>query len=125
MNTPTAARTVAVTVVREEHVQLDRLHESLGGADPVPELLVVVAVGAPDLITWSPDEGVPVEVIPMSATTDGPPLAAVRNTGAVVALEHGADVLVFVDEPLNDGTAPVTVTRDEWAALGGYDETAG
>lgn len=117
--------TAVVTVVRGEHDQLEKLHESLDAGRPVPDLLVVVAVDASDLITWVPDGGVPVEVIPMSATADGPPLSVARNAGAVVALEHGADVLVFLDEPLVAGSAPLTITRKVWGTLGGFDEHTG
>ena len=92
------ASTAVVTVAHGQHHQLALLHKSLSVGDHLPDLVVIVAVDDSKLISWEPERGVPVEVIPMSRTADGPPLAAAFNAGAVVGLAHGADVLVFLDQ---------------------------
>lgn len=91
-------RTAVVTVAHGQHDQLALLHKSLSVGDHLPDLVVVVAIDDSKLISWAPERGVPIEVIPMSRTADGPPLAAAFNAGAVVGLAHGADVLVFLDQ---------------------------
>lgn len=84
-------RTAVVTVAHGRHDHLTRQRASLTRSTRPPDEHVVVAVDDPVLAR---DRRTSASI---PTTPRGLPLAAARNLGARVALEHGADVLVFLD----------------------------
>ncbi|MCF6377406.1 galactosyltransferase-related protein [Nocardioides KLBMP 9356] len=103
--------TAVVTVVhgRHDHLELQRL--SLALSTRAPDEHVVVAVDDPVVAAadWCAAE-LPTHPL-------GLPIAAARNRGAEVAIERGADVLVFLDVDCLAAPGLVTaygeVVRDE------------
>ncbi|WP_375492068.1 glycosyltransferase [uncultured Jatrophihabitans sp.] len=91
-------RTAVVTVVagRHEHLRVQRAF--LAACDPAPDLHVVVAVDDPAVVDVCAAEAeVPTVVVQMPTTAGGLPVAAARNRGAGTALQHDAELLVFLD----------------------------
>ena len=83
-------RVAAVTIAHGRHDHLTRQAASLrAGTREVDH--VVVAMGDPDLHLDS------AHVVAMEADPAALPLAAARNLGARVALDRGAETLVFLD----------------------------
>ena len=98
------SRVAVITVVAGRHAHLAAQQRSLAAGSRQPDIRVVVAMGDPD-----------VERVVRDATPDSPPadetavvllavpsgtqlpLARARNTGAWLALDRGADLLVFLD----------------------------
>ena len=80
-----------VTVVHDRHEHLARQRASLALSTVAPDLHVVVAVDDPVVAAadWC--------LASVPADPLGLPIAAARNRGAAVAIERGADVLVFLD----------------------------
>jgi GT2 family glycosyltransferase len=85
------SRVAVVTVAHGRHDHLARQRCSLEGSTRPPDEHVVVAIDDPEL------ERSGIGSASIGTTALGLPLAAARNLGARVALEHGADVLVFLD----------------------------
>ena len=127
-----SCRTAVVTVVHGRHDHLARQRASLALSTVAPDDHVVVAVDDPVVAA--------AEWCAMSVPGDpiGLPIAAARNVGADVALDRGADVLVFLDgdclvapglvaayaevvraEPLTVWSGPVTYL--DAPPPGGYD----
>jgi N-acetylglucosaminyl-diphospho-decaprenol L-rhamnosyltransferase len=95
-------RLAVVTPVHGRHDHLRSQHRSLLAGDLVPDLVVVVPMGDPDVpgvVAAGPlaGAGVAVLVEPVDAPGTGLPLAAARNAGAATALRAGADLVVFLD----------------------------
>lgn len=83
--------TAVVTVVHGRHDHLDRQRSSLALSSVHPDHHVVVAVDDPVVAAadWC-SAALPGDPL-------GLPIAAARNAGAAVALDRGADALVFLD----------------------------
>lgn len=89
--------TAVVTIAHGRHDHLERQQRALARcAGPAPDY-VVVAMDDPWTETWVPAEGPVPSVVSVPRHQEGLPLAAARNTGARMALERGAEVLVFLD----------------------------
>ena len=100
-------RVATVTIVHGRHTHLRRQQESLARGSRVPDAVVVVAMGDPDL-------PVPADahVVHLPADPDALPLAAARNAGARAALDLGCEVLVFLDVDCLAGRDLVTAYAD-------------
>ena len=84
--------TTVVTLAHGRHDHLRRQQRSLSRGSHVPDDVVVVAMGDPELDAVADGHVVHLDVGPA-----GLPLAAARNAGARAAIDRGADVLVFLD----------------------------
>ncbi|MEP7089715.1 MAG: galactosyltransferase-related protein [Nocardioidaceae bacterium] len=93
-------RTAVVTIVSGRHDHLRAQQLSLATGDLRPDLVVVVSMGDPevhDVVSSGPfgdDAGTCVLDVPVTGHL---PLSRARNTGALEALQRGADLLVFLD----------------------------
>ncbi len=85
-----------ITIVHGRHDHLERQTARLECA-PGVDLRVVVAVDDPEAAAHVAGAVLPTRIASIPATPLGLPLAAARNLGARVALDDGADVLVFLD----------------------------
>jgi hypothetical protein len=105
-------RTAVITIAAGREAHLQRQREALS-ADEVDLHVVVGMTGFPRL---RPVPSAP-EVTPISVTTGrrGLPLAAARNAGARVAIQRGAELLVFLDVDCIPG--PRSLSRYTTAAL--------
>jgi N-acetylglucosaminyl-diphospho-decaprenol L-rhamnosyltransferase len=90
-------RTAVITLVSGRREHLERQQRALGeSAHPVDDY-VVVAMEDPGLLDWAPGTEPAPQVVPIAAGDGRLPLAAARNLGARVAIERGAELLVFLD----------------------------
>ncbi|MCS7477652.1 galactosyltransferase-related protein [Umezawaea endophytica] len=105
-------RTAVITIAAGREAHLQRQREALD-ADEVDLHVVVGMTGSPRL---GPVDSAP-EVTPISVPSGhrGLPLAAARNAGARAAIEHGAELLVFLDVDCIPG--PRSLSRYTAAAL--------
>ncbi|MFK0247183.1 glycosyltransferase family 2 protein [Amycolatopsis azurea] len=103
--------TAVITITAGRDAHLRRQREALSGEE-VDLHVVVGMAGAPELrdIPKSP----PVAPVLVTADDRGLPLAAARNAGARVALEHGVELLVFLDVDCVPG--PECLARYQTAA---------
>ena len=85
-----------VTLVSGRRTHLGRQHSGLARSHRKPDDYVVVAMGDPSLADWTPAEA-PVPHVVHLAVDGALPLAAARNLGARVAVDRGADLVVFLD----------------------------
>jgi N-acetylglucosaminyl-diphospho-decaprenol L-rhamnosyltransferase len=85
-----------VTLVSGRHGHLERQHAGLARSHRRPDDYIVVAMGYPALADWRPD-GPPSPCVAQIAVDGALPLAAARNLGARLAIERGADLVVFLD----------------------------
>ena len=85
-----------VTLVSGRHAHLERQSAGLARSTRLPDDYIVVAMDDPDLRGWAP-EGLVVPFVADLEVDGRLPLAAARNLGARLAIERGADVLVFLD----------------------------
>lgn len=85
------SRVAVITVAHGRHAHLMGQRATLAACTPAPDDHVVVAMDDPELV----ERGI--ATVAVEATPAGLPLAAARNRGAEVAIERGADVLVFLD----------------------------
>lgn len=96
-NGPTVA---VLTPVHRRHAHLLAQVDGLGMSTQTPDLHVVVAMDDVDVarrrLPITTDRW-PTVIPKLSSTSGGLPLAAARNLAARTAVEHGADVLVFLD----------------------------
>jgi GT2 family glycosyltransferase len=85
-------RTAVITPVagRERHLRNQQL--GLAAGLLVPDIRVLVAMGDRPVAAGSRDV-----VVRVGAEANGWPLARARNEGARAAIEHGAELLVFLD----------------------------
>ncbi|WP_411700576.1 glycosyltransferase family 2 protein [Conyzicola sp.] len=89
-------RVAVVTIVSGRHEHLERQHAALARSTRAADDYIVVAMGDAALGGWAPG-GAPAPFV-VDVPVDGRlPLAAARNRGADLALERGADVVVFLD----------------------------
>lgn len=89
-------KTSVVTVASGRHDHLRAQLYGLSMSTIAPDLHVVVSMGDRQILDITASQPRRVETVMMPAS--GPlPLARARNVGAEVALENGADVLVFLD----------------------------
>lgn len=86
-----APKVAVVTVAHGRHAHLTGQRATLAACSPPPDEHVVVAMDDPELL----ERGI--ASVHLETTTLGLPLAAARNRGAELALEGGAEVLVFLD----------------------------
>jgi N-acetylglucosaminyl-diphospho-decaprenol L-rhamnosyltransferase len=91
------SRTAVVTTAHGRHDHLRLQHRALLRSTLEPDDYVVVAMDDPELGDWRPHGSLRPHVVEVAADPLGLPLARARNLGAQVALERGADVLVFLD----------------------------
>lgn len=97
-----AGGTAVVTLARGRHRHLRGLVAGLAAGSTLPERLVVVAMGDPDVDATARaacrGTGLVPDVVPIDVGPDGRlPLAAARNLGARTAEALGCDRLVFLD----------------------------
>jgi len=89
-------RVAVVTIASGRHDHLARQQRGLARSERQPDDYIVVAMGDPALEGWKPDGAPSPSVVPIAV--DGAlPLAAARNLGARLAIERGADLVVFLD----------------------------
>jgi len=90
-------RTAVVTIASGRHTHLERQHAALGRSTRRPDDYIVVAMDDPALLEWAPAAAPHPLVVALDAPTGRLPLAAARNLGARLAIERGAELLVFLD----------------------------
>ena len=90
-------RTAVVTIASGRHTHLERQHAALGRSTRRPDDYIVVAMDDPALLEWAPAAAPRPLVVALDAPTGRLPLAAARNLGARLAIERGAELLVFLD----------------------------
>ena len=88
--------TAVITLASGRHRHLHRQHEALGRSTVQPDHYLVISMDDPALLEWSPTAGPRPEVVALH-TSERLPLAAARNLGARLAIERGAELLVFLD----------------------------
>ncbi|HWO67225.1 MAG TPA: galactosyltransferase-related protein [Umezawaea sp.] len=105
-------RTAVITIAAGREAHLQRQRDALS-AEEVDLHIVVGMTGLPRLrpVPTAPE----VTAISMTAGRRGLPLAAARNAGARAAIEHGAELLVFLDVDCVPG--PGALSRYTTAAL--------
>lgn len=89
-------RTAVITIASGRHRHIERQHAALGRSALAPDDYLVVAMNDPLLLDWRP-RGAPHPEIAALDATGRLPLAAARNLGARLAIERGAELLVFLD----------------------------
>jgi hypothetical protein len=95
-----SSRTAVVTIVHRRHDHLEGLLWGLARQTLGADVLVVVAMEDPDIpgVVGRCCPAAQTILLPAIASTSaGLPLAAARNLGARVAIDEGADQLVFLD----------------------------
>ncbi|KRE54915.1 glycosyltransferase family 2 protein [Phycicoccus sp. Soil748] len=90
-------RTAVVTIARGRHEHLRGQAWGLRRQSRPADLHVVVSMGDPEVVTVAREVLPGVHTSFMDAIGADLPLASARNVGAAVALEAGADRLVFLD----------------------------
>lgn len=86
-----------ITIAHGRHQHLLRQQTSLATGSRIPDHIVVVAMGDQQLAALNyPVDQAP-HVVDLAAVPHALPLAAARNRGAQVAMELGAETLVFLD----------------------------
>jgi N-acetylglucosaminyl-diphospho-decaprenol L-rhamnosyltransferase len=111
--------TAVVTAVHGRHTHLARQHASLASGSLLPDHVVVVAMGDPEVADV-------VAAGPLADRTHvvdlliGPrlPLARARNVGAARAFELGADLVVFLDVDCLAGAGLLEGYLDGWRRTG-------
>lgn len=91
-----AERTAVITLVQGRHDHLRGLLAGLAQGTHLPERVVVVALGDPDVAAICAESRLEVDVVDIDVTGDLP-LAKARNIGAGRATELGCRTLVFLD----------------------------
>ncbi|MBA2694382.1 MAG: glycosyltransferase family 2 protein [Ornithinimicrobium sp.] len=95
-----SARTAVLTTTHRQHAHLMGQVDGLGVSTRAPDLHVVVAMDDVEVarrrLPITTDRW-PTLVPTLRGTSRGLPRAAARNLAAQTAIEHGADVLVFLD----------------------------
>lgn len=86
-----------VTIVHDRLEHLRNQHRGLLRSTRAPDDHVVVAIDDPEVERWTPPGTLPPHVVRHERGGDGLPLAGARNLGARVALERGAELLIFLD----------------------------
>lgn len=84
-----------VTIVHGRHEHLVQQRAMLDRSTVSPDRHIVVAMDDPDLVTLPELAGC--DVISVDRVDGHLPLAAARNAGARAALQHGTEVLIFLD----------------------------
>ncbi|WIM88886.1 galactosyltransferase-related protein [Candidatus Mycobacterium wuenschmannii] len=90
----TAPRTAVITAVRGRHQHLRLQQAGIAAAAPGIDLRCLVAIDDAAIRSIA---SVGTEVIDCPATGTGLPMARARNVGARWALEHDAELLIFLD----------------------------
>ena len=90
-------RTAVITLASGRHTHLERQHRALGRSTRLPDDYFVIAMDDAELHAWTPAGAPAPAVVPLAASTHRLPLAAARNLGARLAIERGAELLVFLD----------------------------
>jgi GT2 family glycosyltransferase len=90
-------RVAVITIVSGRHAHLAAQSEALNRSAPRPGHHIVVAMGAGELAACRAACGGASDVIAVACSPAGLPLARARNTGAQHALDHRAELLVFLD----------------------------
>lgn len=120
MTGQSTARVALVTIAHGRHVHLSAQVQRLARSTRRPDRHIVVAMGDDrigPLLTGQPTT----DVVGMGADPGALPLAAARNLGAQVALDGGADTLIFLDVDCLPGPHLV----DRYAKVTGSAEPAG
>jgi N-acetylglucosaminyl-diphospho-decaprenol L-rhamnosyltransferase len=90
-------RTAVITIASQRLTHLERQHDALGRSTLSPDDYIVVAMDDPALLDWHPGSEPRPEIVALHGTPGRLPLAAARNRGARLAIERGAELLVFLD----------------------------
>ncbi|MFF3994133.1 glycosyltransferase family 2 protein [Streptomyces cyaneofuscatus] len=90
-------RTSVITLAAGRHRHLALQQLGLAAGSHVPDLYVVVAMDDPDLGAVLAGREPAATVVDCPVENGNLPLARARNLGAAHALEHGAELLVFLD----------------------------
>lgn len=90
-------RTAVITPAAGRHRHLALQHRGLAAGSHAPEQYVVVAMDDPDLGAVLAGREPAARVVDCPVKNGNLPLARARNLGAARALEHGAELLVFLD----------------------------
>lgn len=90
-------RTATITVAHGRHRHLLEQRRGLLRQSVPADDAIVVAMGDPQVAELVSDGLLPGITVEMPAQGNGLPLAAARNEGARIALERGAELLVFLD----------------------------
>ena len=93
-------RVAVVTVAAGRHDHLRGQLEGLSSSTVLPDLHVIVSMGDPVVADVARGAGSIALVVGIDAPGNTLPIASARNLGADIALEDGADVLVFQTAPL-------------------------
>ncbi len=88
--------TALITIAHGRHAHLTEQVRHVARGSSRPDHHVVVAMGDESIRPLLADHP-GVDVIDLAADPAALPLAAARNLGAQIALEHGADTLIFLD----------------------------
>jgi len=95
---PTApTRTAVITLAAGRHRHLALQQAGLAAGSRSPDQYVVIAMGDPGLGAVLAGRRPAATVVDCPVVDGNLPLARARNLGAAHALEHGADLLVFLD----------------------------
>lgn len=90
-------RTAVVTLVHRRHEHLALQQQMLGRSGIAPDSYVVVAMDDPDLARWQPESEPRPVVVQTARGRRGLPLAQARNLGAELAIDAGAELVIFLD----------------------------
>ncbi len=90
-------RVALITIAHGRHRHWQAQRTLLAQSHEQPAEHILVAMDDPELAELTTDGTVPAQVIPVTGTPLGLPLAAARNAGAAAALGRGAEVLIFLD----------------------------
>ena len=105
-------RTAAITIAHGRHQHLQAQRAGLLRQTRPADVTVVVAMGDPEIAALADDDALPGVVVDLPANANALPLAAARNEGARVALERGAELLVFLDVDCIPGRGLIGAYRD-------------
>lgn len=90
-------RTAVVTLAHQRHEHLALQQQFLGGSAIEPDRYIVVAMGDPELTRWQPESEPRPTLAETARGRRGLPLAQARNVGAELAIDAGAELLIFLD----------------------------
>jgi hypothetical protein len=89
--------TAVITIVSGRHRHLINQRAGLLAGHVVPDVHVVVAMEDPEVVSSAERVALTTAFTDLPTRRDRLPLAQARNVGASLALERGADVLIFLD----------------------------
>ncbi|MDO5712471.1 MAG: glycosyltransferase, partial [Micrococcales bacterium] len=116
-----AARTAVITLARGRHDHLRGLLRGLAAGTHVPERLIVVALGDPEIaevckqVLDISDGAITAECIDLTLDGEQLPLARARNLGAAAAADLGCRTLIFLDVDC----IPASTLVDTYASYAG------